>query len=395
MKKRILVLFCTLTLCLGLLALPLSVGAASDPCFMAVNENLLNLEDRFIPIAVDGQYYVPYTVLDSSLTGVDLGVSPIYNTARNTLTIYSRGQELTFDLASGTCTDRNGTSYPVRAVNRNGRIYVPARFICESFGLTYSSRSTAYGPLVRIRNSSSRWDDSSFVENAQTRLEICLKEWRRSQSAAVTEVPVVTPVPTPSVPVPVVTPTPADPDTDKSGVHTYLSFRVDQTDGLEAVLAELEQYQLQALFFFPAAELADYDEAVRSVLCGGHVVGFLVSGATAEEVTAETAEGNRTLARIAHLSSNTVLAPDVEGGAVEEELKAAGLVCWHTDIDATPDGRSASRQASTALGNIDLYRYEVYILSDTSAAGASLTRLLLPELVQDNYDLRLAVETEL
>ena len=47
------------------------------------------------------------------------------------------------------------------------------------------------------------------------------------------------------------------------------------------------------------------------------------------------------------------------------------------------------------LESVDLYRYQVFILSDTSAAGAALMERLLPELIGDHYDLRLAVETEL
>lgn len=394
MKKRFFALFCALMLCLGLMIPLTSLGATSNPCFLAINDNLLNLEARFIPIAIDGQYYVPYTALDSSTTGLELGISSIYYATLNRLTIYNRTQSLIFDLSSGTCTDRNGASREVRAVNRNGRIYVPARFICEYFGLAYSSRITTYGPLVRIRSSSSKLDDAVFVERAQGQMADRLREWRRSQSTAeppaVSTTPVYTPPPTPSV-----TSVPEDPEIDKSGVHTYLSFRADQTEGLADILAELEQYQVQALFFFPAAELADYDDAVRSVLCGGHSVGLLITGATAEEVTAQATEGNRILAKIAHLSANAVLLPDVEDDAEQQKIEDAGLLCWHTSVNALSDGRSASRQASTALGNIDRYRYEVYILSDTSIAGAAMFRLLLPELVQARYDLRLAVETEL
>ncbi|MGN0968416.1 MAG: stalk domain-containing protein, partial [Oscillospiraceae bacterium] len=154
MKKRILSVLCALALCLGLLAIPLAAGAAGDPCFMAVNDTLLDLEDRYIPITVSGQYYVPYTALDGGVTGISLGIFPIYNSIENTLTIYNREQVLMFDLSAGTCTDRSGSSLSARAVIRNGRIYVPARFVSEYFGLSYASRTTTYGPLVRIRSSS-------------------------------------------------------------------------------------------------------------------------------------------------------------------------------------------------------------------------------------------------
>lgn len=392
MKKRILSGLCALALCLGLLAVPLSVSAASNPYFMAINDTLLPLEDRYIPITVSGQYYVPYTALDSSVTGLSLGISLIYNSILNTLQIYNMGQVLIFDLSAGTCTDRSGNSLDAHAVTRNGRIYVPARFVSEYFGLLYSSKVTTYGPMVRIRTSSTM-EDTQFVSLAQMMMPDRLREWRRAQTA---EEAVVTPTPAPT---PTPTPTPApetgEPETDKSDVRTYLAFRADQTDGLEKLLGQLERTQVKALFFFPAAELAGYDDAVRSVLCGGHAVGFLVSGTDAEEISAQAAEGNRLLTQIAHLNTYTILAPDVETDAQREELSAAGLLCWSTDVSALPDGRSASRQAGAVLESVDLYRYQVFILSDTSAAGAALMERLLPELIGDHYDLRLAVETEL
>lgn len=389
MKKRILSGLCAVLLCLGFLTVPIALGAAGTPCFLAVNDNLQPLEDQFIPIAVSGQYYVPYTALDNSITGVSLGVFPIYDPISNTLMIYSREKVITFDLTAGTCTDRNGNNLTsVRAVTRNGRIYVPARFICEHFGLFYSSRITTYGPMVRIRSSSSILDDNQFVGLSQMLMEARLRDWRKAQAEE--ETPVVTPTPTPSQTI--TTPTP---DTDKSDVNMYLAFRADQPGGLEALLTRLEYYQVNALFFFPAAELAEYDEAVRSVLCGGHAVGLIVSGTTAEEVSEQAAQGNRLLAQIAHMSTYTLLAPDVKTDDERQEIESAGLLCWNTDVDAIPDGRSVPAQASTVLTNADQYRSEVYILSDTSAVGAVLMGQLLPELVQDRYDLRLAVETEI
>lgn len=391
MKKKILALFCACALCLGLLVFPPSLAVGDTPCFLAINDSLQLLEDRTIPIAIDGLYYVPYTALDSNVTqGVSLGIFPVYNAAQNTLMIYSFDKTLVFDLTYGTCKDRNGVSLNARAVNRNGRIYVPARFICEQFGLTYSSRTTIYGPLVRLRNASSRIDDANFVGLAQQMMESRLREWRKSQAEASS----VTPTPS-QTPPPVTTPVAEDPNVDKSGVHTYLAFRADQTDGLEELLTTLEQYQVQALFFFPAAELADYDDAVRRVLCGGHSVGLLVSGATGADAAGQAGEGNRILAQIAYLHTNILLASEVEDETAEEELTAAGWLCWSTDVDALPDGRGAYRQASAVLGSVDLYHSEVYILSDASADGAALLERLLPSLIESRYNLRLAVETEL
>lgn len=387
-KKRILSVLCVLAACLALAGASVSLGVVDNPSFVAVNDTLLPLEDSFIPIAMNGQYYVPYTVLDDSVTGVSLGVFPIYNSTYNTLAVSNRELTLTFSLNSGTCVDQSGTSHNARAVTRNGQIYLPIRYVCEYFGLTYSSRVTSFSSLVRVRSASSILDDNSFVSSAQQKMQERLRDWRNSQS--VTAEPEPSPTPT------VTTPVPTQPETDKSGVALYLAFRADETDGLEELLARLEYYRIYALFFFPAEELADYDAALRRVLCAGHGVGFLVSGTEPEEIARQTDEGNRLLTQIAHMNTRTVLVPDAAGG---EELDAigaaAGVVCWKTDLNARPDGRTASRQASTVLANADRYSEKVYILSDASAAGAALMSRFLPEAVQDHYTLRLAVETEM
>lgn len=394
MKKRILSVVCVLAICLALAGASVSLGVMDNPSFVAVNDTLLPLEDAFIPIAMNGQYYVPYTVLDDSVTGVSLGVFPIYNSTYNTLAVSNRELTLTFSLNNGVCVDQSGVSHNVRAVTRNGQIYLPIRYVCEYFGLTYSSRVTASSSLVRVRSASSILDDNSFVSSAQQKMQERLRDWRNSQS--VTAEPEPSSAPTVTTPAPTPSSAPSQSATDKSGVAMYLAFRADGDDGLEELLTQLEYYRIYALFFFPAEELADHDAALRRVLCAGHGVGFLVSGTEPEEIARQTAEGNRLLAQIAHMNTRTVLAPDA---ASDEELDAigaaAGAVCWKTDLDACPDGRTASKQASTVLANADRYSEKVYILSDTSAAGAALMSRFLPEAVQEHYTLRLAVETEM
>lgn len=389
MKKRIWAVLFAVVFCLATVAEPLP-AAADTPCFMAVNDNLLELNDQYIPIVANGQYYVPYTVLDSSVTGLELGIFPVYNTLYNTIVIYSRDQVLSFDLSTGICTNRSGAVLSARSVTRNGRVYVPARFICDYFGLSYSNRSTTYGPLVRIRSESATLDDNAFVGLAQLMMEERLKDWNKSQTGQ--GAPPVSTTPTPTVP------TPGISNTDKSDVRTYLAFSADQGAGIAGVLDRLEYYQTKAVFFFPAQELAGYDQTVRAVLCRGHTVGLLVSGNTAEEIAAQAEGGNRVLARIAYLNTNTVMAPELEDPAVQEELEESGLFFWQSDIDAVTKTADTVNVVSKATGILDAasrYRSRVCILFDTSLTGAALLNRTLPELVQDRYDLRLAVETEL
>lgn len=406
MKKRILAVFTALVLCLSMLTSSVSVGATDTPHFVAVDIKLLQLEDRYIPIIADGLYYVPYYVLDVYSTGVDLGVYPVYNAAIRTLTIYNREKVIAFDLVSGTCSDRDGTVFSARAVTRNGQVYVPAKFICDYFGLKYTYfPQTKFGPMIRIYTSETKLNDEFFLAAAQMMMEDRLNEWRKNQT--VTPTPTPTPTTTTSVrpttsskpttsagtTTPVTTPT--VPEVDKSDVRTYLAFRADQTDGLNSLLTRLEQQQIQALFFFPAEELAQYDEIVRRVLCGGHGVGLLTSGTTAEEIAASAAEGNRILSQIAHLHTYIVLAPDAENVQTLEAVRENGLLPWDTDVDATPNGQTVSARTNDVMEKTETYTEKVCILSDCSTSGATLMARLLPELLEDRYDLRLALETDI
>lgn len=380
MKRRILSGLCVLLVCAALLSLTVTAGAEDDPCFIAINDTLLPLESAYMPITVSGQYYLPYTALDSSSTGVSLGFYCFYNTFSNSLMLYTRDLSLTFDLTAGTCVDQTGASRSARAVTRNGRIYVPARFVCEHFGLSYSSRTTEFGPLVRLRTASAKWSDTQFAQQAQNLMAERLRDWRRAQTQTETPSPSPSPTVSPTV-------TPSAPDTDKSGVHLYLAFQADQTDGLGDLLALLEREQVSALFFFPAQELADYDEAVRSVLCGGHAVGLRLTGATAEENAAQLSHGNALLTQIAHTGTCVVLC--------EEGTLPEGALRWRTDVDAVPNELTGAQLARAVLKSADTFEEKVYVLSDTTAAGAALMKQLLPSLIQRQYSLRLAVETEL
>ena len=195
MKKQLLAIFAAVVICLSLLVSALSVGAAETPHFLAVNENLLQLEDRYIPIIADGLYYVPYHALDVSSTGVDLGIYPVHNTAIRTLTIYNREKLIVFDLKTGTCTGRDGTVYAARAVTRDGQIYVPAEFVCGLFGLTYSYfPETNHGPMIRICSASSKLNNRHFLAAAQMQMEDRLRDWQKNHPPA--------PTPTPAKPTP-------------------------------------------------------------------------------------------------------------------------------------------------------------------------------------------------
>lgn len=61
----------SMALCLGLL-LP-QPALAADLYFTSINDNLLPLTSDTMPVWSGGVLYVPYSVFDSGVTGINLG----------------------------------------------------------------------------------------------------------------------------------------------------------------------------------------------------------------------------------------------------------------------------------------------------------------------------------
>ncbi|MEG2119138.1 MAG: hypothetical protein RRY53_02185, partial [Pseudoflavonifractor sp.] len=151
LKKRMLALLCAGALLLGLSPAP-ARAVEDEVCFLALNNQLSpQLAAGTMPISVDGAIYVPYSVFDSGVSGVDLIVKIVSDAKQ--IMLYTKQKSLRFDLSSGTCTDKVGSGDYPGAVMRGGVTYLPAASIGAHFkedGLTYSYRTTEYGPLVRF-----------------------------------------------------------------------------------------------------------------------------------------------------------------------------------------------------------------------------------------------------
>jgi hypothetical protein len=395
--RRILALLCAVALVAGLL-LP-GVAASADEVVVyqtAVNDKLLDLNSETMPALVGGSYYVPYTVFDRDVTGVNLGVSygQWKTDTAHTLTIYSLSGLLTFDVNAGTCTDGSGVSRNLRAILRNGKVYVPVSGVCSFFGLKASYTATPYGTLVRVTSSQAVLSTERFVDAATSLMKQRYNEYVRSLTPA----PVVTPAsPSPS-PSPSVSPTsPAgSEEPDKRDVRLYLAFRCGTGESLDTVLDTLEQYGVHALFCFRTEDLAEHDDQIRRIVGSGHTVGLLVPSYVEEQTAGEyLAEGERLLSRIAHLRPHILMAEESGQGLSGLGLEEQGWALWTPNVEVSSSGRSAAGLAQTILEATDAKRSLAMITMDDSAVSAGALSRLLPQFGADRYRIRLPVETEL
>ena len=115
MKKRWLPRLLIAVLCLVLCcSLIFSASGSYSLYLMAVNDTVFPMTIDNMPRVVSNTLYIPYTMLSSQATGINLGVRVQYSSGRGTLTVTNDVQTVTFDMRRNTARDTSGTILDVR-----------------------------------------------------------------------------------------------------------------------------------------------------------------------------------------------------------------------------------------------------------------------------------------
>lgn len=377
MKKRITALFLSLALALVLaLALP-AAGSSSAPVYLlAVNDKFCDLPGGALPIAVNGVIYVPYSVFDRNLTGVDLKVYYSITAERDTiLTLYALSGTLTFNVTMGTCEDTLGNVMDFYARPRNNIPYVPAAAVCSFFKLQYSFLPTSdRGTCIRITDpSSTHLDDGNFLIAARGAMTTRYNQVLQSLS------------PKPSTPAVTPPPVVSRPPVGSSGdVQVFFSIDASQS---ESDLTGLFPSGVYALFLFTPESLTRQASQVRKAVAAGHSIGLLLdSSLDPEAALAQLEEGNRLLRHIARTRAHIVAGTGALNGSLRETLTGSGWALWE------PSFRSAANPSTiqSTLGS-----RPSTVRMDLTATSLSAVSRVVTALQNGGYDLRRPLETEL
>ena len=206
MKKRLLALLCAVAACLALL-IPWSYAASvyDDVYLVGVNDTVLLglISESQMPVRRGNVIYAPYTVLDNK----ELGLSYALNRSGGTFTIFNRESTLIFQLNGSGSADKKGGEYAQGIITRNGVVYIPLRFVCNFFDLSYSFYNLVLPdgsvPIARLRTSTATLGDAQFGTQAAQLVAGPLAQYLAAQA---------TPEPTPNPP-----PMPRAPPTPMKG----------------------------------------------------------------------------------------------------------------------------------------------------------------------------------
>lgn len=312
--KKTLSLWCLV--CLLVLGRGIFVYANQTVYFTAANDSLLPLTSSTMPTWVDGQIYVPYTVFNTASTGINLGVNSAYNRTSATVTVYSQGKSLLFDLEAGNSTDqRTQTVYSYRGVIRNGIPYLPVVGVGNFFGLTHSYTNTEYGYLLRIKGKGSVLADSRFIDAASSLMSSQLRNYQQGETPATT-----TPV------------APAPNETPQEETITPIStpFALGVTVGGEgsSLLPILEEHNIKGVFFFTVQQLKDQGDLLRQLIGTGHAVGVEVTATTLPQAQEELDIAHTLLAQQTYTTTAMIQAPS----SLWQPLQEEGYHCWPGEV---------------------------------------------------------------
>ena len=380
--KKFLGILLALVMCLSVLC-PASVQAA-DICFTAIDESVLKLTNESMPVWSGGVLYAPYTTFNELDNGISKwGIQVSYSKNSNKVTVFDTRRFLEFDLKTGTCwDDLTGIAYSGGAIIRGGRPYLPVGIVCEHFDMTYSYREIEQGSLLRIMTDKAVIADSRFPDAADNVLDHRLREYNQTQSGGNPSGGTAIPQ-NPSQNVP--------PENDQN-VNTYLAFRCDDSEHLEAVLNIMDAMREKGMFFLTQELIETRSDLVMRILGSGNSVGILAQGESGEQIRMLLEQGRKALAEQVFFSTNVAFVPK----EFREELEQEGWICWNSTLDLTAEDNSGSnyfaRQTLTKLGN---RTRDTYLSLNGSNNTVRILPTLLRNLDEKGFELELPLETRL
>ncbi|MBR5479563.1 MAG: hypothetical protein IKU84_05245 [Clostridia bacterium] len=331
----------SLLIALSFLLVPMYTSAANE-VFVGINNVMLPL-DNAMPFYSNGAWYIDY--LD--FTRGDLGISASYNKDLGTAVLYNWDVTLVFNVGKGTAYKEGGTQYNQRSFFRNGTVYVPAAFVSEQFGVTFSHISEVN--TLRFRTTSSM-SDTMFTYIAKNRIPDLLAAYKMSQSAASQDnsPPVIQPG----------NDTNTGSENDIKNNVVYITVNIKSSEKLNEIATVLTNYNLPATLFISKDAMKD-DNLVRRLCSSRNSIGIFANS------TGEASLANDFLFAIAKRKTRLLRA---DGKLTDAEVN--GYRQWGASLDAR------SRNAAQTNNMLNTRNNTVLLFDDSEASIARLKSVL-------------------
>jgi len=199
---------------------------------LGVNDSIVTPPGGVRPVFVDNVCYVPIDVFEDYFS-----LSYSYDGVSRTLTVFGGSHSLSFDMRQNIATDDEFQVYYVRCYYDNSTFMVPARVMCEVFGLRYSFITSINTVRIRLPAAMS---DEDFTDMHRDSL-----------------------IQKPSVPS-------NDNDSKENVADVYLMFASPDAEKLDEILGTLDDTGAKATFFVCAGTMSAHPSYIAKIAAHGH-----------------------------------------------------------------------------------------------------------------------------
>jgi peptidoglycan/xylan/chitin deacetylase (PgdA/CDA1 family) len=265
---------------------------------------------------------------------------------------------LFFDATEQITYDSEDYSYARTPIFYNNTIYIPARFAAEYFGMSYYYDYTV--PVVRIRSSSGRFEDTELISTFRNTFI------QREEEYVAQEV--------------------KDPATSDPA-PAYLMFAGELNEYTEEILDILKERGQGAAFFVSSEQALAREDILRRIYVAGHMIGIApMSGMpnSPQELTDAYKAGADAVFRILRVKPGAVYVP---GGSANELYTAeyldavynSGFNIWDLTIIAPDFAENAvgtDVSDSVIMSLIATEETQTIAMHSTAAGAEALPQIL-------------------
>ncbi len=345
-----------------ILSPPRGEAALQGVYFTAANEQLLELSSSSMPFWSGDTLYVSSNLFSKT----DLGLNYVRNNQMGLAVLYTSRTDLRFDLSAQTVYDKQGVTYPGRAIERGGIIFFPLNLVCSYFGLTWSYNETATAPLIRVCSSSAILDDSTFIDAAATSMKSRYTAYEKWVEAN-----------TPTAPPAEQTPPPVH-AAEGQKIHLLIECR-SAADTL-AAMALLGDTQATFLLTLEQMENGDL---LRALVANGHEIALMTRVQTAAELEAEVSAARNKLWQAA--CSWLQLVWYEESDSLDQVLEDMGCRRVTASLDRSDSGLSNTSRVTALMTSIGRYRTDVTVFLGNDSGCLIGLKPLVRELLDAQY----------
>ena len=354
--KRYLYLIITILLIFSTLLLPAS--GSMNLAFVAVNDSIpLTLSENDMPRYFEGELYLPYTAFDVS----GLGVFVSYVPNEQTITLFNRGQRLTFYLNNQTVTDEDNITLVTSTVASGSMIFLPLSFCASHFGLQYTSLLSKDGyQVVRFTTGAEIYDDTLFLEKAENLISYRVEQYINPTLPI--EPPVIPEIPV-NPPDQEVDGNKEDDDEEEEVLPPNIFLAMTGVGYTDTHLEKMNSLNITGTFFLTKAEIVSNGDFVRKLTAYGHNIGLRPTDFEGDIVT-QLQEANEVLDLVLNTKSLMVL---MKESTDDETLQT--LSNFYRVWVSPPD-------SFTAFRAVEIEDEDVLLVCQSDQLHSSLTVLL-------------------